>query len=264
MSARRRGRRCPRPTGLSYLNARGTAIGEAPVIRARRGVREVRGREEDARKNGPRALERRIAPMASRASIAGSAASFISRRTGNDRAPERASGGRAGAASGARARADERAVGSRTRGRRRVLEAEVDAREDVARVVADDARGVARAREALGQRVEVSRALLPAREHRADAVVMRVAAREQRDPRRERPRERHVGAVEPRPLLGERREVRRDARVEAVGAQRVGGEHEDVRAAGRPRRRGRRDSRQQDSRAGCQQRTPPCVAPSEP
>ena len=77
-------------------------------------------------------------------------------------------------------------------------EAEIDAREDVARVVADDAGRVAGAREALGKRVEVAGALLPAREHRADAVVVRVAPREQRDPRGEGARERDVRAVEAR------------------------------------------------------------------
>ena len=77
-------------------------------------------------------------------------------------------------------------------------EAEVDAREDVARVVADDAGAPAGPGEARRERVEVAGALLPAREHRADAVVVGVAARQERDPRRERARERDVGAIEAR------------------------------------------------------------------
>src|SRR4051794_35947634 len=85
--------------------------------------------------------------------------------------------------------------------RRRVdaSEAEIDATENIARVVAHDAGRVAGVREPRRERVEVLRALLPGRKHRSYAVMMRMPAGEDRHPRRKRPRQRDVGPIETGP-----------------------------------------------------------------
>ena len=108
-------------------------------------------------------------------------------------------------------------------------EAEIDATEDVAGVVAGDRGGVAGVGEARGERVEVAGALLVAREHGADAVVLRVATGEECRPRGEGARQADVGAFEAGAASGERGEVGGDARIEAISAERVDREDEDIR-----------------------------------
>ena len=98
------------------------------------------------------------------------------------------------------------------------LEAEVDPSEDVARVVAHDARRVSGLREASRQRIEVLRALLPRREHRPDAVMMRMASGQDRHPRGEGAWQRDVRAVEARRPRSELREIGSDARVDAIAS----------------------------------------------
>ena len=202
----------------------------ARVVRGRGRVREVRGREEHGQEerlgSARQATERRDRVGGEQLGV-GAVGELAHLR--EERAPDaRVEHGQERRLSLERALTEEhREV---ERGRVDQLEAQVDATEDVAGVVADHAGAITGAGEPRGQRVEVTGALVPGGEHRADLVVVRVAAGEERDPRREGPRQRHVRLVERDAAGGERRERGRARRVEAVGPERVGRDDEERRA----------------------------------
>ena len=172
----------PETDGLVVLEAPPVArVGEPAVVRRGRGVREVRRREEDHEKEGSARLERpHRAHGVVREHLRVGGVVHLAQDRERSAPHARVEHGQEGRLALEHALAHELAkveLGDVDRGK-----PQVDAREDVAGVVADDARGPSRAAEALGQRVEVACPLFPAREHRADPVVMGVAPRQPRHP----------------------------------------------------------------------------------